>query len=76
MFWEQNLTFVSEKPTPKDRLNRSSKRYVFYVFNFAYEPPTNTLESTTHLPLRLISDYLAGKKSKNKNFDTTPEPFN
>ena len=36
---ERNLTFGSENPTHKDRPNRSSERYVFYVFNFAYEPP-------------------------------------
>ena len=29
--WERNLTFGSEKPTPKDSLYRSSERYVFYT---------------------------------------------
>ena len=31
IFWERNLTFGSEKPTPKDSLYRSSERYVFYT---------------------------------------------
>ena len=39
IFREQNLTFGSEKPILKDIPNRSSVRYVFYVLNFAYEPP-------------------------------------
>ena len=39
IFRERNLTFGSEKPILKDIPNRSSERYVFYVLNFAYEPP-------------------------------------
>jgi hypothetical protein len=31
IFRERNITFGSEKPTPKDSLYRSSERYVFYT---------------------------------------------
>jgi len=31
IFRGRNLTFGSEKPTPKDSLYRSSERYVFYT---------------------------------------------